>query len=205
MIINNHAAVHAAWPDRALTISGAGADAEIRSENGSALPTQAEITAAEAAFAPAQALLDIAAAVRAADPTGAVADFAGKLAVAETLIDRAADVERRKLVPDGVTAAVYQVKAAEAEAHAAVVAASGTPAAADYPHLAAEVGITAVDLAGVAAAVLAKRDYYQLIASPAIEGARKQAKADAQAAAAAVDEAALRLAATADMTPPAPV
>ena len=53
--------------------------------------------------------------------------------------------------------------------------------------------------------MLAKRDYYQLIASPAIEGARKQAKADAQAAAAAVDEAALRLAATADMTPPAPV
>lgn len=141
--------------------------------------------------------------LKAADPLTAAQGYADKLAVAGRQIDRRADGERRKLVPDGVTAAVYQIKAAEAEAHDAIVADGGTPAAADYPHLAAEVGTTAADLAGVAAAVLAKRDYYQLVASPAIEGARKQAKAEAAAAAAAEDMAALRAAVATSMAPPA--
>jgi hypothetical protein len=143
--------------------------------------------------------------LKAGDPLSAATDWADKLAVAKVMIDRRADKERRELVNDGVTATVYQVKAAEAEAHDAVVAASGTPVATDYPHLNAEIGITGATLADVATAVIAKRDYYQLVASPAIEGARKAAKQAASAAATASDLAALRAAVATTMKPPAPV
>ncbi len=107
-------------------------------------------------------------------------------------IDAAAEVARLRFITAGSgQAMVYERKGQEADA----AAADPSPAAADYPLLAAEVGITApdtgdeaVDIAAVASAVLAQRDLWVPVAA-AIEATRLSAK---QAVDAAADEAAIQ-------------
>lgn len=102
-------------------------------------------------------------------------------------IDQAAEEARKAFITAGSgQAMVYQVKEKEAEAAQAVIDAGGELVTADYPHLAAEVGVTAGDLAGVAATVLAKAAAWRQV-SAAIEGQRLAAKAAVAAAVAADD------------------
>ena len=75
----------------------------------------------------------------------------------------------------------YEAKLAEAQAYQA----AAKPVATDYPHLQAEVGATAADIAGVAATIVVKSAAWKQV-SAAIEGLRLKTKA---AIAAATDQA----------------
>ncbi len=93
-------------------------------------------------------------------------------AVAKARIDQAAEAARLRFVtPGAAQALVYEAKRREAEAMANDVA----PRAAAYPLLAAEVGITAPDLAAVGAAVRAIAAQW-MAAAAAIEAVRLAAK-----------------------------
>ena len=85
------------------------------------------------------------------------------------------------LTPGEGQAQAYELKTAELAAYDAVIAASGTPVDSDYPVCAAEIGITAADLAGVMAAVRAKRAEWVSWCA-AIEAPRLQAKANIDSA-----------------------
>jgi len=99
-------------------------------------------------------------------------------AAALTRIDVAAESHRlRHITPGAGQALAYNAK--EAEARAAVADPAPDPAA--YPHLAAEVGITAATLAEVAAVVVATADAWRAY-SAAIEAARLGAKVQIRAA-----------------------
>lgn len=94
-------------------------------------------------------------------------------AEARTRIDSKAEARRLvHLTPGSAQAMVYQAKEAEARAFQA----DATPISANYPHLSAEVGVTAPTLAEVAAVVIGLADQWRQI-SAAIEGARLTAKA----------------------------
>ncbi|MBB3608682.1 hypothetical protein [Rhizobium sp. BK602] len=96
-----------------------------------------------------------------------------------SLVDAEAEAERLKYITPGVGQSMtYQQKAAEASRYLAAT----DPDAADYPLLSAEVGITAEDIAGVAAIVDAAFRQWQAIGS-AIEAVRLGAKAQITAAA----------------------
>jgi len=106
-------------------------------------------------------------------------------------IDAAAEQARLAWITGGAgQALVYQRKSDEARRYASVVAAEGTPEPSDYPVLAAEVGITAPDLAGVVAVVQGLDAAWAQVAA-AIEALRLGAKA---AVAAASDAAAIQAA-----------
>jgi len=97
-------------------------------------------------------------------------------------IDQAAEAARQLFITPGAGQAMaYQHKLEEARALQAVLAAQGEPNPAAYPHLAAEIGVTGADLAGVAEAVLYKAAAWTG-ASAAIEGLRLGAKAAVNAA-----------------------
>lgn len=92
-------------------------------------------------------------------------------------IDAAAERERlRYITPGAGQAMTYQAKVEEARRF---VASGGPPS--DFPMLTAEIGITAIDLAGVAAVVLAAYQHWLTIGG-AIEAARLAAKAAIEAA-----------------------
>ncbi|KQR30126.1 hypothetical protein ASF91_15020 [Rhizobium sp. Leaf155] len=102
-------------------------------------------------------------------------------------IDDAAEAERRKYITTGSGQAMtYMQKADEASRYLA----TSNPVAADYPLLAAEVGITAATIEGVAQVVHEAYSQWQVIGA-AIEAARLAVKfaiddaADAPAAQAA--------------------
>lgn len=97
-------------------------------------------------------------------------------------IDAAAEQARLVWITGGAgQAMVYQRKAEEAKAFEAVVAGGGTPDPADYPILAAEVGITAPDLPGVVTTVQGLDAAWAQVAA-AIEVLRLGAKATVAAA-----------------------
>lgn len=98
-------------------------------------------------------------------------------------IDSAAETERRKYITTGSGQAMtYMQKADEASRYLA----ASDPVPADYPLLAAEIGITAPTLAEVAAIVNAAFTQWQQIGA-AIEAARLGTKAAIDAAATAED------------------
>lgn len=105
-------------------------------------------------------------------------NFAAAAAGASTQINAAAERARWPYVPPGHQSSVYQNKAVEADACQAVIDASGTPDPDDYPYLKAEVGITGVDVAAVATAVIAKRDVWLGLIDPTIEGTRQSLQKD---------------------------
>tara|TARA_R110000787_G_scaffold168855_2_gene281556 strand:- start:334 stop:804 length:471 start_codon:yes stop_codon:yes gene_type:complete len=98
---------------------------------------------------------------------------ADAIAAGAEAVNAAAERVRWPYVPPGHQSSVYQNKAVEADACQAVVDAAGTPVADDYPYLKAEIGINGVDVAAVAAAVIAKRDLWLGVIDPAIEGTRQ--------------------------------
>lgn len=102
-------------------------------------------------------------------------------------IDRAAEAERLKYITGGAGQAMtYQRKVEEAR----MADAEADPVAADYPLLAASVGIDGQTVADVADLVLAMDAQWSVIGA-AIEAARRAGK---QAVAEAADEAAVRAA-----------
>ncbi|MFS8051572.1 hypothetical protein QD357_01975 [Rhizobium sp. BR 317] len=102
---------------------------------------------------------------------------AAKVAL-KTQIDAAAEIERLKYITSGAGQAMtYSQKADEASRYLAAT----QPVAADYPLLSAEVGITAADIAGVAAIVDAAFKQWQTIGA-AIEATRLGAKKTIEAA-----------------------
>lgn len=91
---------------------------------------------------------------------------------AKTAIDAAAEQQRLRVITPGAgQALVYQAKLEEARA----CVADAAPAETAYPLLAAEVGITAADLAAVAAAIIATAAQWHQAAA-AIETVRLAAK-----------------------------
>ena len=107
---------------------------------------------------------------------GPALDALKAAAVAE--IDAQAEQQRQRyLTPGAGQALVYERKRAEAER----MATDADPQPADYPLLAAEVGITAPTLAEVGAAVRALADQWTAAAA-AIEATRLSAKAAIAAA-----------------------
>ncbi|SMD02759.1 hypothetical protein [Rhizobium sp. RU36D] len=87
-------------------------------------------------------------------------------------IDATAETERLKYITPGAGQAMtYQAKASEARLYLA----DPSPDPQDYPLLAAEVGITAEDMSGVATAVLAAERQWHLVGA-AIEAVRLGAK-----------------------------
>jgi hypothetical protein len=95
-------------------------------------------------------------------------------ATAKIKIDEAAEKERLKYITDGAgQAAVYSAKAEEALA----CLADPSPLLADYPFLAAEIGINGADLTEVANTILAIKASWKVIAST-IENIRLTAKND---------------------------
>lgn len=94
-------------------------------------------------------------------------------AAAKAEIDRQAEAARLRFVtPGSGQSAVYLAKAEEALA----LQTDGSPDPADYPLLAASIGIEGADLAAVAAVVLAQRAAWLTVAA-AIEAERLGAKA----------------------------
>ncbi|MEH7848463.1 hypothetical protein [Rhizobium laguerreae] len=94
-------------------------------------------------------------------------------------IDRAAEQERRKYITSGAGQAMtYVQKADEAKRFLA----AEDPVAADFPLLAAEIGITALDISEVATVVAAAHRSWQQIGA-AIEAARLGTKKEVMAAA----------------------
>ncbi len=121
------------------------------------------------------------------DPIAAVSEIADKREVAKILVDRSAEAARARFVTNTPSqSGVYEMKAAEAAACQTVLDGGGAPDPSAYPHLAAEVGITAPDLAGVAAVILSMRATWTA-ASAAIEGLRLGAKAVIGAASSETD------------------
>lgn len=105
-------------------------------------------------------------------PYGMFIGLDGLKAMLRDRVDAAAERERGKYITAGAGQAMtYQQKAAEAKAFTE----AETPVPADYPMLSAEVGVTAPDIAGVAASVLAAESAWRYIGS-AIEGVRLGAK-----------------------------
>ena len=93
-------------------------------------------------------------------------------------VDAQAEFQRLALITPGAgQALVYERKRAEAER----MAGDANPQPADYPLLAAEVGITAPTLAGVGAAVRATASDW-IAAAASIEAVRLRAKAAIAAA-----------------------
>lgn len=93
-------------------------------------------------------------------------------------IDAAAEIERlRYITPGGGQALTYMQKSDEARRYLS----AATPLPKDYPLLAAEVGITADDIAGVAAVVAAAFSQWQTVGA-AIEAVRIGGKAAVEAA-----------------------
>jgi len=120
--------------------------------------------------------------VREANGTWRVADDDDKLAALKAElkreIDRDAERERlRYITPGDGQAAVYLAKAEEVQRFAG----DGSPDPADYPLLAASIGIDGEDLAAVAAVVAATRQQWLGLAAM-IESARATAKAAIDAA-----------------------
>lgn len=111
-------------------------------------------------------------------------------AIKDTLkaaIDSSAEIERMKYITAGAGQAMtYMQKADEASRYLATVAKGETPAAADYPLLSAEVGITAATIGEVAAVVNGAFIFWQQKGA-AIEAARLGAKAAIDAASTAAD------------------
>lgn len=90
----------------------------------------------------------------------------------QSAIDTAAERERlRWITPGAGQAMTYQAKVEEARRHAQ----DPEPVPSAYPMLAAEIGITGADLAGVAAVVVAAFEQWLAIGA-AIEGVRLSAK-----------------------------
>lgn len=88
-------------------------------------------------------------------------------------VDAQAETERLKYITAGAGQALtYMQKSDEARRYLA----ADEPDAGDYPLLAAEVGITAADMSGVATVILAAFSQWQQIGA-AIEGVRLGAKA----------------------------
>lgn len=105
-------------------------------------------------------------------------DLAAIKAAAKTQIDEAAELARLKYItPGSGQAMTYQQKAAEA----AACIVDEDPQPERYPLLAAEVGITASTLAGVALVVSQANAQWAVIGA-AIEAARLGAKAAVDAA-----------------------
>ena len=101
---------------------------------------------------------------------------------AKAAIDAQAEELRLRLLTAGAgMALVYESKRTEAVKASGVVAGGGTPAEADFPLLAAEIGITGDDVADVATAVLETAARWTLAAA-AIEAARLAAKRAVEAA-----------------------
>lgn len=94
-------------------------------------------------------------------------------------VDAQAEAERLKYITPGAgQAMVYRGKLAEAESCIALIAASGTPQAADYPFLQAEVDAgQAVDLEAAALLIKGTADSWIAIAA-AIEAVRRKASKD---------------------------
>ncbi|OIN06066.1 hypothetical protein BFS86_19855 [Shewanella algae] len=115
---------------------------------------------------------------------GAVLTLDALKAGLKSQIDADAEIERLKYITTGAGQSMtYSQKSAEALAYLS----ASNPIASDYPLLSAEVGITAKDIAGVAAVVKAAYLQWQQIGS-AIETTRLSAKkaiTDAKDAAAA--------------------
>jgi len=116
----------------------------------------------------------------------AAADYAARLeslrAEALTAVDAAAEAARGAYLTEGAGQAMtYLRKEARAREAQARIDAGTPPSAGDYPMLAAEVGITAPDLAGVVAIVIAQSDAWEAVAT-AIEAARLSGKASIAAA-----------------------
>lgn len=109
------------------------------------------------------------------DPSAVLDDLKSHL---RSNVDTAAEAERLKYITAGAGQAMtYQQEADEAARYLS----ASNPKPADYPMLAAEVGITAEDFAGVAAVVnAAYRNWQQLGAS--IEAVRLGTKAAIDAA-----------------------
>lgn len=102
--------------------------------------------------------------------------LAERRAVAKRQVDAAAESHRLRVVtPGAAQALVYELKRTEAVRWKAIADGGGTPVPAEYPLLAAEIGITADDLAGVAAIVLALAAAWSQIAA-GIETTRLGAK-----------------------------
>ena len=115
-------------------------------------------------------------------------DLATVKATARVRIDEAAERARLKYITPGAGQAMtYQQKAAEASAFMA----DGDPQPERYPLLAAEIGITASTLAGVALVVSQANAQWAIIGA-GIEAARLGAKAAVDAA---IDAAAVHAAA----------
>jgi hypothetical protein len=120
--------------------------------------------------------------MRANNPVAAASSLADKKEIAKHLVDRQAGNARELYITETPgQQMVYQQKAEEALACKSVIDAAGTPDPDDYPHLVAEVGTTAEDLAGVTAIILARRALW-IATSAEIEGLRSASKA-------AIDEA----------------
>jgi hypothetical protein len=108
--------------------------------------------------------------------------MAERVAAAKAQVDAAAeDARLRFLTPGSAQAMVYGQKEAEARALMAVIAAGTSIDPATYPHLSAEVGVTASSLEAVAAVVLAMAQQWLQI-SAMIEGRRLAAKVSIGAA-----------------------
>lgn len=123
------------------------------------------------------------------DPLKSAPTIEEKRQVGESIIDRAAGASRLEFITDvpGQNM-VYKEKAEEAIAYMAIINASGTPNDVDYPHIAAEVGISGIDMVAVATTFIAKAGEWKAL-SAFIEGQRVGAK---QQISAAADEAAIR-------------
>jgi hypothetical protein len=131
--------------------------------------------------------------MRANNPVAAASSLADKKEIAKHLVDRQAGAARERYITEAVgQQMVYQQKSDEALACKAVIDAAGTPDENDYPHLAAEIGTTAEDLAGVMTVILARRSLW-ITTSAEIEGLRTVAKAAIDAA---TDEAGILAAST---------
>ena len=125
------------------------------------------------------------------DPIAAARTTAEKREVAIAMIDGAAGAARgRYITVTPGQEGVYRTKADEATAAQSVVDAGGTPDPAEFPHLAAEVGITGDSVAEVAAVILAIRNAW-MAASASIESKRLGGKAAVESA---EDETAIRAA-----------
>ena len=124
--------------------------------------------------------MSVTAALKKALGPGASVTGAEAVAEAKNDVNVAAERARWAYVPAGHQASVYQEKARQADACQAVIDGAGTPDADDYPYLKAEIGTTidpatgepATDVAGVAAAVIQRRDLWVGLIDPAIEGTR---------------------------------
>jgi hypothetical protein len=110
-------------------------------------------------------------------PSAAMTSLSDTIGNALGVIDRAAEVVREIYLTagDGQVMA-YQTKALEATLLKATLAQGGTPVADHFPHLAAEIGVTAATLADVAEVVSAQAAVWANT-SAMIEGTGLSAKA----------------------------